>query len=162
MLKEHIELEPLKNWGTYIPRQDLETDLQGCFERILEKYWNELQRWHQVVAIYSAYYHHPEKAMFQRAIEAMENDIHEQLHQRAWVNFRLEPGDKDFNDFMIKFTYHEKIDADLVGYLERITKEKKRMINDLKQQNSLGKWISIIIIIHVRTTLRKNYYPLLS
>ena len=140
--RQHIQLEPLKKWGTYISRPSLEDNLQRTFERVIEKYWNELQSWHQIASIYSVFYHHPKKALFQRAIESMENDIHEQLHRRAVLNFKLEPGDKDFYEFIVKFTYHEKVDANLKQYLERIKRENKVEIKNLKLQADFGKNIN--------------------
>jgi len=135
--KPNIQLAPLKQWGTYIPRQDLEDDARRTFERIIEKYWNELQSWHQIASIYSVFYHHPRKALFQKAIESMENDIHQQLHRRAYVTFKLEPGSDEFNEFMVKFTYHEKVDAMLRQYLERIKRENRGAVMNNKLQTEL-------------------------
>ena len=137
--KPNIQLAPLKDWGTYIPRKDLEDNARRTFERIIEKYWNELQSWHQIASIYSVFYHHPRKGLFQKAIESMENDIHQQLHRRAYVTFKLEPGSAEFNDFMVKFTYHEKVDAKLRQYLERIKRENRAAVVNNKLQTELGK-----------------------
>ena len=41
--KSFIELAPLAKWGTYIPRSDLQADLERTFETIIDKYYSQLQ-----------------------------------------------------------------------------------------------------------------------
>ena len=42
--KPYIELTKINRWGTLIPRAELEKNLKSVFERIIEKYWNVLER----------------------------------------------------------------------------------------------------------------------
>ena len=42
--RPHVELTKLSRWGTFIHKTELEKNLKGVFERIIEKYWNVLER----------------------------------------------------------------------------------------------------------------------
>ena len=96
--KPYIELTKINRWGTLIPRAELEKNLKSVFERIIEKYWNVLERkltyigfdlitlysaWFQVHAIYSRYYHQPEKILMKKAIQNYERDLHDSLEDRG-------------------------------------------------------------------------------
>ena len=64
--------------------------------------------------------------------------MYQRLEKRALVQFDLEPGDKDFNDFMIKFSFYEKAQFDVKGFLDIIKAENKEEIQVNQPQVDSG------------------------
>ena len=63
-----------------------------------------------------------------RSLESLENELYQRLTDIALVRFNLEPGDKDFNHFMVKFSYSAKSRFDVQRFLERIKSKSKDKI----------------------------------
>ena len=64
-----------------------------------------------------------------RSLESLEDELYQRLTDIALVRFNLEPGDKDFNHFMVKFSYSAKLRFDVETFLERIRSGNKDKIH---------------------------------
>ena len=64
--------------------------------------------------------------------------MYQRLTKRALVQFDLEPGDKDFNDFMIRFSYYEKAQLDIDSFLEEVKTKNKEEVEINQQQIASG------------------------
>ena len=82
--------------------------MKKSFDTIIEKYWANLEGYYKIHAIYNHFYHDPRKVAVQEAIEHYDEDLHDQIHERAVTQFSLRPHTKKFSDFMLTFQYHEK------------------------------------------------------
>lgn len=79
----HVELGPIEKWGYTIPGWMLKTDVEKQFKKIVEKYWNNLESYYKLHAIYSHYYHDPRKESVQEAIEHFDEDLHDGIYERG-------------------------------------------------------------------------------
>lgn len=120
-----INISPIDNWGKYYSSREVEFTVLNVMRNIIIDFWMNLDEYYKVHAIYSVYYHDPQKRNMKIAIEQFDKKAHDRALETADKRFseRLQP-DK-FHDFMLKETWKEKKDGYLKGYLSRIIRKNE-------------------------------------
>jgi len=116
----HVKLGPIKTWGAVIGHEALRKNVAYEFQMIIENYWKQLESYFKLHIIYSHFYHDPRKESVQEAIEHFDEELHDEVYDRAVTEFSLQPNTKKFSDFMMYFQYHEKAVANLKKHLRKL------------------------------------------
>ena len=87
-----IQIAPIANWGRYYSKREVEVKVVNVMRNIIIDYWKELgndfllkfcislkylDEYYKVHAIYSVYYHDPEKRNMKIAIEQFDKNAHD-------------------------------------------------------------------------------------